>query len=101
MNSNAIYSTALLAATAVLTLPLRGLSQTFTKVNAGNLTSDTGYFTGCAWGDLDNDGKLDVIVANSNGRTNMLYRNSGNGNFTRILSSNLVADKGFHFGLFR
>src|SRR5204863_8840753 len=38
---------------------------------------------GCAWGDYDNDGFLDLIVARRGGTTgsrNWLYRNDGNSN---------------------
>ena len=46
--------------------------------------NDLGNFLGCAWGDYDNDGFLDLFVANGavprlNVR-NVLYRNSRNGN---------------------
>jgi hypothetical protein len=100
MKSNLIYSTLVLLAPMTFCLqPLTALSQTFTKVNAGNLTSDLGNFTACAWGDFDNDGNLDVIVANWNNRTNAFYRNNGNGTFTKLLTGDPVADHGFHFGV--
>jgi enediyne biosynthesis protein E4 len=35
------------------------------------------------WLDFDNDGYLDAFVANSQGENNALYRNNGNGTFTK------------------
>jgi hypothetical protein len=41
---------------------------------------------GCAWGDYDNDGFLDLVIANDHGQNEHLYRNRGDGTFTRILA---------------
>src|SRR3984957_18574803 len=42
------------------------------------------YFgLGAVWSDFDNDGKLDLFVAN-NGEPNYLYRNEGNGRFKEM-----------------
>src|SRR5208282_5261384 len=38
---------------------------------------------GAVWSDFDNDGKLDLFVAND-GEPNYLYRNEGNGRFKEI-----------------
>ncbi|HET8643995.1 MAG TPA: CRTAC1 family protein, partial [Vicinamibacteria bacterium] len=38
----------------------------------------TGYVKGAAWGDADNDGRLDLVVTQSYGPT-LLYRNTGPG----------------------
>jgi hypothetical protein len=41
--------------------------------------------TSClAWGDFDNDGDLDMAVANWDGGQNYLYMNNGNGTFTPV-----------------
>ena len=45
----------------------------------------------CAWGDYDNDGHLDLIVANRD-HANELYHNDGNGGFTRIDTGVVVTD---------
>jgi hypothetical protein len=53
---------------------------TLTKVTSGSVANDLGCSFGCAWGDYDNDGFLDLFVTNFGGRANDLFRNSGNGN---------------------
>jgi hypothetical protein len=75
------------------------LSPSFTKISTGGVVTDVGMFAGCAWGDFDNDGNLDVVVANWANHTNMFYRNNGDGTFTRMSGRNPVVDIGFHFGL--
>jgi hypothetical protein len=44
------------------------------QLNAGNLSF------GCALGDYDNDGQLDIVVANRNAQNNFLFHNNGNTN---------------------
>ncbi len=55
---------------------------TFTDVTEEAGVGDTGYGHGCAVGDYNNDGALDLYVANYG--TNRLYRNSGDGTFTEV-----------------
>jgi hypothetical protein len=55
---------------------------TFTDDTAGSGLGDPGYGMGVAVGDLDNDGDLDVYVANDG--PDRLYRNDGAGRFTDI-----------------
>ena len=43
-----------------------------------------GDATGGSWGDLDNDGDLELYVGRYWGKQNHLFRNDGNGNFTDI-----------------
>ena len=69
---------------------------TFTRVLEGDLATDTGYFIGCAWGDYDQDGNVDLFVCSSvssGSVTNRLYRNNGNGTFTRITRGTPVNER--------
>ncbi|MBK7816335.1 MAG: CRTAC1 family protein [Sphingobacteriaceae bacterium] len=53
---------------------------TFTSVSSGQIVNDGGNSFGCTLGDYDNDGSLDVFVANQLNQTNFLYHNNGNAN---------------------
>jgi hypothetical protein len=61
---------------------------TFEQITTGSLVNDGGPgvpSVGCSWGDYDNDGFLDLVVANGGGPSpvefnNFLYRNNGNSN---------------------
>ena len=55
---------------------------TFVDVTARSGVGDTGWGMGCAAGDIDDDGDVDIYVTNY-GR-NVLYRNDGDGTFTDI-----------------
>ena len=60
---------------------------TFTKITQGDPVQDADYHTGCAAGDYDNDGNLDLLVSAGvqapTARRNILYHGSGYGTFTR------------------
>jgi hypothetical protein len=66
----------------------------FTRVTGEPLVTDTAYSSGPAWGDLDNDGDLDLFVANQRNQHNDLYLNQGNGTFVRVESGEIVSDHG-------
>jgi hypothetical protein len=70
----------------------------FTKITAGPVVQSGGNSRGCAWGDYDNDGHLDLFVANEQGQNNFLFRNHGDGTFTRITSGSIVNDGGASYG---
>lgn len=55
---------------------------TFVDVTESSGLGDTGYGMGVAVGDIDNDGHVDVYIANYG--ADVLYRNNGNGTFTDI-----------------
>jgi len=67
----------------------------FTKVRAGIIVSEGNdvYSIGSSWGDYDNDGDLDLFVANATAN-NYLYENNGNGNFTKVTDQDIVTDGG-------
>jgi hypothetical protein len=67
----------------------------FEKIVDGPLVNDGGSSRGSAWGDCDNDGDLDLFVANSAGETNFLYLNSGDGTFIRDESDQLINAEAF------
>ena len=55
---------------------------TFTDVAMAAGVADTGYGMGCAVGDYDNDGFLDLYVTNFG--ANVFFRNNGDGTFTNV-----------------
>jgi hypothetical protein len=65
---------------------------TFMKITAGDIVQDDSDSRGSAWGDYDNDGDLDLFVANS-GTQNFLYQNNGDGTFSRITEGAVVTDR--------
>ncbi|MBD3290253.1 hypothetical protein GF337_15715, partial [candidate division KSB1 bacterium] len=70
---------------------------TFTKVTTGMLVNDGGDSYGCSWADYNNDGFQDLFVANYK-EANSLYRNNGNGSFTRIFAGSFSQDTGNSYG---
>lgn len=65
---------------------------TFTEVAKQAGVDDANRFFGltAVWSDFDNDGKLDLLVANDGG-PNYLYRNLGNGHFQDVALDGGVA----------
>lgn len=58
----------------------------FTRVINGAMGGNSADSNGAAWGDYDNDGFLDLVVANGGAQNEYLYRNNGNESFTQILT---------------
>ena len=62
----------------------------FTDVTEESGVGDPGYGMGCAVGDYDNDGDVDLYVTNFG--PNVLYRNNGDGTFEDVTESAGVGD---------
>jgi len=67
---------------------------TFTRVTHGNIATDEFDSLSAAWGDCDNDGDLDLFVANREA-DNVLYLNEGNGVFAKVGIGAPITDRGF------
>jgi len=68
---------------------------TFTKVTQGIVVGDGGYSSAACWADYDNDGDLDLFVANNGGQSNFLYRNNGNANhWLQVLCRGVGSNRG-------
>ena len=65
----------------------------FADVTAAAGVGDPGYGMGCAAGDYDNDGDIDLYVTNLG--HNVLYRNEGNGTFTDATRTTRTGDSGW------
>ena len=73
----------------------------FVKITSGPVVNNDGNSFGSSWGDFDNDGDLDLFIANggfSGIENNFLYRNEGSSNFVKIINGPVVNDGGGSFG---
>lgn len=59
----------------------------FTTVTSGSIVTSAKTSFGSSWADYDNDGDLDLFVANFGGNKSQLFQNDGKGNFTEIINS--------------
>ncbi|UFK97853.1 FG-GAP-like repeat-containing protein [Kaistella faecalis] len=70
---------------------------TFTKITSGAVVTDVNDTYGASWVDYDNDGWQDLYVVNYfsdtlPGQNNCLYRNNGDGTFTKNTTSVIAND---------
>ncbi len=66
----------------------------FERITSGDIVNDGGNSVSGAWADYDNDGDLDLFVSNDWNEDNFLYRNEGDGTFTRVTTGDIVSDGG-------
>ncbi|MBI2428577.1 MAG: VCBS repeat-containing protein [Ignavibacteriales bacterium] len=71
---------------------------TFTKITNGPHVTENKTSRSVDWFDYDNDGDLDIFVANEGNENNSLYKNMGDGNFISITTGAIVTDGGDSFG---
>jgi hypothetical protein len=69
----------------------------FTSLTSGILLETADFSSGHTWGDYDNDGDPDVYITNQRDRNNLLFRNEGEGQFTRIENDPPVTDGGHSY----
>jgi hypothetical protein len=70
---------------------------TFERVDDSPISLETSSSVGVSWADYDNDGDLDVFIANTNNQNNTLYENEG-GAFTQVTVGSIVNDGGTSVG---
>ncbi len=70
---------------------------TFTKLTDIIIANDGGNSNGCTWGDVDNDGDVDLFVANVNDQNNFFYLNNGDGTFKKVENEDPVMDGGWSY----
>jgi hypothetical protein len=72
----------------------------FSRETSGEHVTDGGLSRGVAWGDYDNDGDPDLVVANSVNQLQMLYRNDGPNGFFQVQQDPIVQSGGDSEGVF-
>lgn len=67
---------------------------TFQPVLSGDIVNDAGNSVASCWGDIDNDGDLDLFVSNTSEHDNFLYFNNGDGTFFKETNDVVASDGG-------
>ncbi len=68
----------------------------FTKITSGAIVTNGGNTMSSSVGDYDNDGDLDIFLANDQG-DNALFRNDGSMTFSKILNDTVGNSNGYSF----
>lgn len=69
---------------------------TFTPITTGALVTDLAKSMASAWADCDNDGDLDVVIANNTQKPCFFYTNNGNGTFTKNTTAGFTQEVGYY-----
>jgi hypothetical protein len=67
----------------------------FTRILNTGPVNDSLPFDGASWGDMDNDGNIDLCAVTWYDSISVLYKNEGSGNFSFLGSGPIVTDRGF------
>ncbi|MDX2172771.1 MAG: FG-GAP-like repeat-containing protein [Bacteroidota bacterium] len=70
----------------------------FNKDTSLSVSNDISNSVGSCWGDVNNDGWLDLFVANASNQNNFLYINNKLGDFTKVTTGSVVNDGGHSHG---
>ena len=66
----------------------------FNQIFTGSIVTDLTSSAGCSWADYNKDGWIDMFVSNGQGQNNALYKNNGDGTFTKITTGAILNDGG-------
>ena len=70
----------------------------FVREETTSIANTASSSVSSSWADYDNDGDQDVFIVNTNNEKNFLYRNDGNGVFTKVTSGDVVNDQNSSVG---
>jgi Tol biopolymer transport system component len=71
----------------------------FNELTTGVMTEARTASRGIAWGDYDEDGFPDILVANTMNNSNFIYRNNGKGSFVQIVEGEAITSAGWTEGV--